>query len=136
MPPPVLANTQNIVAQGQALGRNPRAFAVIGDSTVEQPHFLTRFEAGNGPYNLGDYAYLQRTIDYFAGSFGRDSTAVRIGLHSWTAFDPLWADKTRCAPNEGSVPCELRLHNPAVVLIRLGSNDVGVPQLYEDNMRL
>lgn len=133
MPPNVQANVQNIVAQGQAQGRNPRAFSIVGDSTVEQPHFLTRFD--EGPYNLAAYAYLQRTIDHFRGSFGRDSAAVRIGLHSWTAFDPLWADKAQCAANEASVPCEIRLHNPAVIIIRLGSNDVGVPQLYEDSMR-
>ncbi len=133
MPPNVIANTRAIYAKGQELGRNPHAFAKVGDSTVENDHFLSRFDAG--PYNLGDYAYLQRVIDHFSGSFNRDSAAVRIGLHSWTVFDPIWADKAVCGPNETVIACEFRLHNPSIVLIRLGSNDSGAPGLYDESMR-
>ncbi|MFO7678808.1 MAG: LysM peptidoglycan-binding domain-containing protein [Chloroflexota bacterium] len=133
MPPNVIANTRAIYAKGQELGRNPHAFAKVGDSTVENDHFLSRFDAG--PYNLGDYAYLQRVIDHFPDSFNRDSAAVRIGLHSWTVFDPIWADKAICSPNETVIACEFRLHNPSIVLIRLGSNDSGAPGLYDESMR-
>jgi LysM repeat protein len=133
MPPNVLENSRAIYAKGQELGRNPRAFAKVGDSTIETDHFLSRFD--EGPYNLGDYAYLQRVIDFFPGSFNRDSAAVRIGLHSWTVFDPVWADKAVCQPNETVIACEFRLHNPSIVLIRLGSNDVGAPGLYDESMR-
>ncbi len=133
MPPAVLANTRAIYAAGQQIGRNPHAFAKVGDSTIAIDHFLSRFDGG--PYNLGDYAYLQRVIDYFPGSFARDSAAVRIGLHAWTVFDPIWADKSICNANETVIACEFRLHNPSIVLIRLGANDVGAPGLYDDNMR-
>jgi len=60
--------------------------------------------------------------------------AVLRGLHSWTLFDPLWASDPSCQPNEGPVDCEIRLHNPAFVLIRLGANDVGRPDLFTRNM--
>lgn len=133
MPPAVLENTRAIFAKGQALGRNPHAFAKLGDSTVENDHFLSRFD--ESPYNLGDYAYLQRVIDYFPGSFNRDSAGVRIGLHSWTVFDPIWADKAVCQPNETVIACEIRLQNPSIMLIRLGSNDTGAPDLYDESMR-
>ncbi len=133
MPSTVLENTRVIYAKGQALGRNPHAFAKMGDSTVENDHFLSRFD--EGPYNLGDYAYLQRVIDHFPGSFNRDSAAVRIGLHSWTVFDPIWADKAVCQPNETVIACEIRLQNPSILLIRLGSNDAGAPDLYDESMR-
>jgi hypothetical protein len=133
LPPNVLDNCRAIYAAGQALGRNPHAFAKVGDSTIENDHFLSRFDGG--PYNLGDYAALQPVIDHFRGSFARDSAAVRIGLHSWTVFDPAWAEKPLCQPNESVIACEFRLHNPAVVFIRLGSNDVGVPAMYDANMR-
>lgn len=133
MPPNVLANTRAIYAQGQQLRRNPHAFAKVGDSTIAIDHFLSRFDVG--PYNLGDYAYLQRVIDYFPGSFGRDSASVRIGLHAWTVFDPIWADKSICTANETVIACEYRLHNPSIALIRLGANDVGAPTLYDENMR-
>ncbi|MCB8986542.1 MAG: LysM peptidoglycan-binding domain-containing protein [Ardenticatenaceae bacterium] len=133
MPPEVLDNARAIYARGQELGRNPHAFSKVGDSTIAIDHFLSRFDSG--PYNLGDYAYLQRVIDYFPGSFARDSAAVRIGLHSWTVFDPIWADKSICGPNETSIACEFRLHNPSIILVRLGANDVGAPGLYAENMR-
>lgn len=133
MPAAVKQNARAIFVRGQALGRNGRAYAKVGDSTTENPFFMARFD--EGAYNLGDYAYLQGAIDHFAGSHARDSVAVRVGFHAWTAFDPLWSDKARCLPEEGPVPCEIRLHNPSVVLIRLGANDVGAPRLYEESLR-
>lgn len=133
MPENVKANARAIYLRGQELGRNGRAYSKIGDSTIANPFFMARFDSG--PYNLADYAYLQPVIDYFAGSHGRDSVAQRIGLHAWTVLDPTWADKSVCAPNETPIACEFRIHNPAVVLIRLGSNDVGAPGLFDESMR-
>lgn len=133
MPDEVLQNVQAIYERGQAMGRNPHAFSKVGDSTIDGEHFLSRFETG--PYQLGSYAFLQPTIDYFAGSLGRQGYAVRVGLHSWTALDPLWADKSVCEPAETVVACELRLHNPSLVFIRLGSNDAGVPENFAANVR-
>ena len=133
MPPAVSQNARQIFAKGRELGRNPNAFSVVGDSTTEIPFFLARFD--QGPYELGEYAYLQSVIDYFAGSFSRDSVAVRVGLHSYTLFDPLWADKALCLPNEAVLPCEIRLHNPSIVFIRLGSNDAGVTELFDESIR-
>ena len=133
MPPEVVAHVREIFATGQALGRNSHAYAKIGDSTTENPYFLARFD--EGPYNLGGYAHLQPVIDQFRGSHGRDSIAVRIGLHSWTANDPAWAEPGLCLPNETPVQCELRLHNPSIVLIRLGTNDAGVGLMFEANIR-
>lgn len=122
-----------IYAAGQTLGRNPHAFSKVGDSTIQLPYFLGQFDGGD--YNLGDYAYLQSTIDFYAGSFARDGQAVRKGFHSWTVFNPTWADKTVCEPNEGPLPCEFRVHNPAVLLIRLGANDVIPAGAFEKDMR-
>jgi hypothetical protein len=133
MPPDVVAHAREIFAAGQALGRNAHAYSKVGDSTVENPHFLARFDEGT--YNLGAYAHLQPVIDHFHGSHGRDSIAVRIGLHAWTANDPAWAEPDICLPNETPVQCEIRVHNPAVILIRLGTNDVGVGSMFDANMR-
>jgi|CXWK01.1.fsa_nt_gi hypothetical protein len=133
MPPEVVAHVREIFATGLALGRNPNAYAKIGDSTTENPHFMARFDEGG--YSLGGYAHLQPAVDQFHGSHGRDSVAVRIGLHSWTANDPAWAEPGLCLPNETPVQCELRLHNPSIVFIRLGTNDVGVGLMFEANIR-
>ncbi|NJN54070.1 MAG: LysM peptidoglycan-binding domain-containing protein [Anaerolineae bacterium] len=130
----VLVNVRAIFAQGQALGRNPHAYSKVGDSTIQNPHFMARFDEPGG-YNLGPYAYLQPAIDYFVGSHGREGMAVRQGLHSWTVTDPLWADKSICQANETPIACEIRVQNPAILIIRLGSNDSGVPDMFDQNVR-
>lgn len=133
MPPETIARAREIFVVGQSLGRNPRAYSKVGDSTTENPHFLARFD--EGPYNLGPYTHLEPAIDYFRGSHGRHSIAVRIGLHAWTANDPAWAEVGICLPNETPVQCEIRVHNPAILLIRLGTNDVGVGEMFDANIR-
>ena len=129
-----LQTIRTIFAHGQAMGRNPHAFSKAGDSTIEIPHFLARFDSE--PYNLADFAYLQPTIAYYQGSFARDSAAVRIGMHSWTMLDPAWADKSVCFPNETAVSCEIRLHNPSIMLVRLGANDDAGEAYFDEQMRL
>jgi hypothetical protein len=125
-------NIRTIYARGQELGNNPRAFSKIGDSTIDYPYFLASFDGRS--YNLGEYTYLQPAIRYFAGSFGRKSAAVKVSMHAWTVMNPMWADKTRCEPNESPLACELRLNKPSIVLIRLGANDVGTAKLFEQKM--
>jgi LysM repeat protein len=129
----VQQNIRKIYAQGQARGNNPHAFSKIGDSNMENPYFLASFD--NESCNLGQYAYLAPAIDYFAGSFGRQSMAVRVGFHSWSVLDATMADKTNCWPDETPLDCELRLHNPGIVLIRLGTNDTGYPERLQERLQ-
>ena len=133
MPPDVQQTIRGVFAKGQALGRNAHAYTTAGDSTIETPYFMGPFSGTK--YHLGGYGYLQPTIDYFKNSFGRDSVAVRIGQHSWSVLNPVWADKTRCNPNESPLACEIRLDQPSVLIIRLGVNDAGVPKLFDTSMR-
>ncbi len=121
MPDDVRANVREIYRRGRALGRDEHAFSKLGDSTIENPHFLARYDSG--PYTMGDFAFLQPTIDFFRGSFARDSVAVQRGLNSWVVFDPMWARDPACPPGDGPLACEIALHNPAAIFIRLGTND-------------
>jgi hypothetical protein len=129
----VIDHVREIVATGRSLGRNPRAFSKAGDSTIESPYFLGRFDGGS--YNLGDFRYLQAVINHFQGSYERKSLAVRVGQHSWTLLNPAWADKQQCQAAESPLACEFRLNNPSLVIFRLGANDAGVPKLFDKNMR-
>jgi hypothetical protein len=129
----VIDHMREIYAVGQTQGRNPRAFSKAGDSTIELPYFLGRFDGSS--YNLGDYKYLQAVIDHFKGSYGRKSLAVRIGQHSWTLLNPTWADKQQCNADESPLACEFRVNNPSVLILRLGANDAGVPKLFDEKMR-
>ncbi|MEM9955886.1 MAG: LysM peptidoglycan-binding domain-containing protein [Chloroflexota bacterium] len=135
-PASVQQRVQAIFARGQMMGRNPNAFTRIGDSTIEAPHFFYRFDEED--YHLGEYDYLQRTIDHYAGSFGHDSVGVIRGLHTWSVFDPMWAPEI-CDAGEHLLACEFRLHNPSVIIIRLGTNDRGRPdttaEYYENIVR-
>ena len=133
MPPEVRDNVRAIYAQGQALGRDPDVFSILGDSLIATPQSLAQWDKEG--YILGDYVYLQPTIDKYAGSFGRYGPSVRVGLHSWSVFDPLWADKEFCQANEDVLTCELRLNNPSVMLVFLGSNDAGVPGGFKQNYK-
>ncbi len=118
---------------GQEIGREPGTFSILGDSTAMNPHMLARF--GEDNLNLGPYDYLQPAVDYFTNSFGDYGVSSRNALHSWSVFDPLWADKRWCFPNEMILECEFRLRNPAILIIRLGSNDAGSPDGFRFNVR-
>lgn len=133
MPPQVRSHVQAIYLRGQALGRDAHAFSRLGASTVATTLFLTRFDSGR--YNLGDYAYLQAAIDHFAGSYGRLGVAVRRGLSAWAVFSPSWASKESCQPDEDILSCEIRLHNPGLILVVMGTNDTGPAADFEANMR-
>lgn len=133
MSPSARQNIREIYVLGQMLGNNVRAFSKVGDSTSAHPFFLARFDSG--PYNLGPYLYLQETVDHYSGSFSRQSVANRVGMHAWTVTDPAWANKRLCLANESPIACEIRLHRPMVILIRLGSNDTGAPGLFDKSMR-
>jgi LysM repeat protein len=123
MPSDVKQNIREIYRQGQTLGRNPRAFARAGDSTVENGFFLMAFDQRH--YNLGGYAYLQPMIDYFSGSFARESVAVGRGFHTTTVMD---SAQTRpdCTSDETLVGANCA-HEP-VMVIRLGQT-MGMPDI-------
>lgn len=127
-------NVREIYLNGLALGNNPHAFSKIGDCNSEAPYFLVKFDTDT--YNLGPYSQLQPVIDQFSGSFGRDSMTVWTGNHVWAVLDPTWANPAYCWAGETPLACEFRLNRPSIVLIRLGTNEVGSPQLFEQNMRL
>ncbi len=134
MPPGVMNHVRAIFERGQALGNNPHAFSKLGDSTIEHPYFLSRFDSG--PYELGQYKYLAPFIEKFSGSFSREAITVKRGFHSWSALNPMWADKSVCLANETPLGCEFRLHQPSYLFIRLGSNDADVPASFDRHMRL
>ncbi len=117
-----VAHMQEIYALGQTLGRDPNSFSKLGDSIIANGDFLTRYDVP-GSYNLGPYEYLQPAIDHFPGSWDRYGVGIKIGLRAWGVFDPQWADKEWCEPNETMIDCEIRYNNPSIMIIHLGSND-------------
>ena len=127
------ANVRAIYERGRGLGRNPNAFSKLGDSTLLNPHFLGPFDSGD--YNLGEFGYLRPTIERWRGSFERHGVGTHFGLHSWTVFDPMWADPDWCLGGEHLLDCEVRLQNPSLLFVRLGSNDSGSPSGFRFNVK-
>lgn len=119
---PVVSEAMREVYQrGLEMDRNPNAFAKVGDCQTSTDFYLVDFDYENR-YSLGEYKYLQETIDYYEGSFSRTSVAMRDGYNVAAILTPLRADPEKCESSESPIACEIRLHNPSVALISLETN--------------
>ena len=120
--PEVSEEMVEIYKRGQILGNHSDVITKVGDSLSVSDKYLTIFSAPD--YDLGPYDYLEDTLNYYAESAGEPSVAARIGLSTYVVFDPLWADKDLCQPNESPLECEYRIKQPSVAFILFGPNDV------------
>lgn len=119
--PTVSARAKAIYTRGQKEGNYPERFSKIGDCQNINTYFLDFFDDPES-FNLGeDYAYLQEAVDYFSGSFSRQSAATRGGLNvaAVVSTSYFWLDSERCNSGESSLTCELRLHQPSIALISM-----------------
>ncbi|MCB2180021.1 hypothetical protein KQH54_02745 [bacterium] len=134
--PNISQRAMEIYQQGVAEGNDPHAFSKIGDCQNITTYFLAPFEDPN-LYSLGDeYAYLQGAIDYFYGSFSRESLAVAGGLNVARVLSPLHADPDLCEPNEHPLACEIRINNPSIAIVSLEENwGSRTPEEYEKYYR-
>lgn len=123
IPTGISDRVREIYQRGLEMGNDPNAFSKVGDCHSVNPYFLTDFDLGEGVYDLGDYASLQPTIDYFHGSFSRTSMAAKKGLSTAGVLASLWSDWKYCSSNETPLDCEFRLHRPSFAIISLGTNE-------------
>lgn len=114
---------REIYRRGLEMGNDPNAFSKVGDCHSTNPYFLADYDLGPDVYELGDYTYLQPTIDYFAGSFSRISLSAKKGMSTAGVLASLWADWKFCSSNETPLDCEFRVHRPSFALISLGTNE-------------
>jgi hypothetical protein len=124
-----------VYRRGLELGNQPNVFAKVGDCNSENGRFLVMFE-DPALYSLGGrYAYLQSTIDFYAGSWGRTSVAAQSGFSPAAVMDPIFADPAVCRADEGPLQCEYRLLRPSVALIALGTHYAPTMAQYEADLR-
>jgi hypothetical protein len=120
--PSVSDTVIEIYRRGLKLGNDPNAFSKVGDCQVSTDFFLVGFDHPK-QYSLGEeYAYLQSTIDYYQGSFSRQSLAVKDGFNVAAVLSPLRADPDQCEKGETPLACEIRLNHPSVILISMETN--------------
>ena len=127
------ANAREIFLRGRSLGNRAHTFALVGDSNTDNPAFFAPFDFGS--YNLGEHGYLQGTLNYFGGSFGRDSVAAVGGFSTAKVLDPAFNDPARCSSSESPLACEYRLQRPSIALILLGTGDHQIWQGFRDRYR-
>jgi hypothetical protein len=134
---PILTqHSVEIYLRGQTLGNNPRAFSKLGDCETDTDWYLTNFDKSQAYYNLGAYEEeLSQVIQYFKGSFKRDSQAAQDGASAATLLNPMWANPDLCKSGETPLDCEVRLHKPSFVIIAVGTNDTVRLNRFEGNMR-
>ena len=132
--PTASETARQIYRRGLELGNDPHAFSKVGDCQNITTYFLANFERRNY-YDLGEHAYLQETLDWFAGSFIRESAAVKGGYNAAAILTPLRADPKQCMKSENPIACEFRLHNPSIALISLEEWWSREPENYEKYMR-
>jgi hypothetical protein len=129
-------NARRIYRDGLGFGNDPHAFSILGDCISLPANFLGNFGRGPSNYNLGEYTYLQPLIDWFEGSFTRQSVSLGNGFTTAAVLSPLQADPKRCGKDEGPMACEYRIHRPVFALIALGTDDyLTPPETYEARMR-
>lgn len=110
---------REVYGRGIAMGNDPARFSIIGDCQNVSSYFLSMFDKP-GEFSLGDeYAYLQPTIDYYKGSYSRQSLAVKSGFNVAAILSPLRADPKLCNKNESPLDCELRTWKPSVVFVSM-----------------
>lgn len=116
--PDISLRAAQIYEQGLSMGNDPRSFSKVGDCQSITEAFLGIYDKP-GQYSLDQYEYLQETIDYYKGSFGRESQSVRGGFNAAAVLLPLWADPTACNSGETPLECEVRSHKPSILIVSL-----------------
>jgi hypothetical protein len=124
--PEIGAYAQAIYQSGLEQGHDPHTLIKVGDCMTFNDYFL--IPIGEGNYDLGEYADLQPTIDYFMAddqnSFSRVSQASLGGFNASSILESMWANPEFCEAGESPLECEIRHMNPSVALIMFGTNDV------------
>ena len=124
---PVLPQTidpslQKVYERGQVLGNDPRAFSIFGDCQARPGEFFGVFETDAEIIESLE-PELRETVNYFNGSFNRESSTAQDGT---TPGSLLWKQWHRgeydCSFAETPVECELRTHRPSFVIIQVGTH--------------
>ena len=133
--PRISQRARDVFQEGIARGNDARRFTILGDChSMPDVMFGPFDEAG---FTLPEaHAGLQAVRDYYAGQFARQPVTVNNGMDEAKLFSVLWNDPDRCEYDEPPLKCELRIHNPSIAIISLGTNwGTSGDEKYRDYMR-
>ena len=99
----------------------PNMFSKVGDCQFTTGTFLAGYVNGVYPTPSG----MEPTILYFRDSMLQDSITSAGGFGINSVLNPMFglaAGHKECGSNESPLDCELRVRQPAIVLIAMGTN--------------
>ena len=120
--PIVPEHARQIFQIGQSLGNDMHAFSVFGDCQSEPDVFMGIYDTD--PQLVAKLPFhLQETVAWFAGSFNRQSPTAKGGTTTGALlWSPWHQNKFTCTIYESPLQCELRIHKPAFVFVRVGTH--------------
>ena len=127
----ISGRARQIYQIGQSRGNHANVFSLIGDSNTEHPAFFKPFDWGN--YDLGPYAYLQDTVNFFKGSFSRPSRSAFGGFNTTKTLDP--GSAPGGCGGASSLICEYNSAHPSIAIVLLGTGDQHSWQGFEERYR-
>jgi uncharacterized integral membrane protein len=119
--PEVSERTREIYRDGMTQERDPKAFSIIGDCHSAPDVLFARLVDPEFTRPVEYEAYLE-TLGTYSKSWGRDFVTVKNGMSAASMLSPYWNDEERCEADESPLACEIRLHNPSVMIISIGTN--------------
>jgi hypothetical protein len=122
IPETIDPSLQFVYERGLELGNDPHAFSIFGDCQARPGEFFGMFETD--PSVVEELPpELQVVVEYFRGSFNRESPTAQDGT---TPGSLLWTQWHRgeygCSFAETPVECELRIHRPSFVILQIGTH--------------
>ncbi len=122
IPEDIDPSLQLVYERGLELGNDPHAFSIFGDCQARPDEFFGLFETD--PSVVEELSpELQVVVEYFRGSFNRESPTAQDGT---TPGSLLWTQWHRgeygCSFTETPVECELRIHRPSFVILQVGTH--------------
>lgn len=119
--PTISQHAVDIYLTGLANGRISGHFSILGDCQAPQWKLFGLFDYPAFTLNE-DSQYLYPTVEQFVGQWSRDGVTVRSGNTVASLNSVYWSNPNLCGGTETPIECELRLNNPSVAFIMLGTN--------------
>jgi hypothetical protein len=122
IPEAIDPSLQRVYERGLALGNDAHAFSIFGDCQARPGEFFGVFETD--PELVESLSpELRETVEYFQGSFNRESPTAQDGTTPGALFWNQWhRGEYGCSLTETPVECELRIHRPSFVIIQIGTH--------------
>ena len=123
MPIQVSDRMRRIYEQGILNGNDPKSFSILGDCQ-SQPWVFMGIYDNNPDFVLQLNPDLQEAAANFHGSFNRYSPTVKDGTTEAALLWSLWNDNRAglCEVYESPLDCELRVHNPVIAFLHVGTH--------------